>query len=145
MQKIIFLIVVFGLFVSGCGISSEQPQIRDLQLSFDGSSCTFEGPEELSSGPISLTFYNNSDTLASMNFMWHSSGKSVQDMIDYLGDDPSTIHKPDWVQDLYTWERVLPGNSITLNLDLEEGIYTILCARRIPFAVWFGTGLEVYE
>ncbi len=114
-----------------------------LQLTFDGVSCTYEGPTELTPGPVELLFYNESEGSAATNMVSIDEGYTIQDVIDDLGPEPSTGHHPSWTRELGTWRSIVPGESHHWEGDLEMGLYAMVCARLSPLGVWFGTGLTV--
>lgn len=115
-----------------------------LSVTYGVEDCVYEGPTLLKAGPATVRFHNDGDMRAAMNFMRHDDGKSIQDMIDYLGEEPSSRHAPSWVQDLGTWEFIGVGNDLKWKFDLEPGVYTMVCQRATGY-VWFGTGLTVVE
>lgn len=116
---------------------------RTLNLIFDGESCIYKGPTELTPGPVELFFYNNSGGMAAVNFLMHLEGKTVQDVIDYIGEEPTLKHAPAWTQELGTYEMINSGDMHDWEGNLEPGIYHMVCVRIVPFGVWFGTGLTV--
>lgn len=123
--------------------SCEEVEGNCLELSFDGESCTYEGPMDLKTGPVTLLFLNESETNAYAGLVRLTGDKTVQDFIDYNGEEPSTRGAPTWVQALYAYRDVPTGESNTWEGFLEPGIHTIVCGRVLPHGVWFGTGLTV--
>lgn len=123
------------------------PQVTadTLLLTFDGDSCTYEGPTELSPGPVELIFLNKGEGPAAVNMVSIDEGYTIQDVIDDLGLEPSTGHHPDWTRELGTWRQTAPGESHRWEGDLEAGLYAMVCVRLSPLGVWFGTGLTVAE
>lgn len=83
-----------------------------LELSFDGESCTYEGPTSFKGGPVTqqfyknsegvtpvtLKFYNDSKGMAAVNLMRHTGDETIQDMIDYIGEEPGTVKAPLWTK-----------------------------------------------
>ena len=116
-----------------------------LQLSFDGESCTYEGPTDLKTGPVTLLFLNESEGSAAVNLVRHTGDETIQDMIDYIGEEPTTKHHPSWTRELGTWRSVPPGESHTWEGVLEPGIHTMVCARLLPLGVWHGGGFTVKD
>ncbi len=140
--------VALALVLVSCGGSDE----ATLRIAFDGSNCTYEGPTELTAGPVSVDFVNESDSVFRVNLMRHTGDETVQEMVDYLGPEPSEKHQPSWVRDLGTWEfpvwtedwPAFAGRTVRWEGDLEPSIYTMICASVHPtYGVWFGTGLTV--
>ena len=114
-----------------------------LHLTFDGESCTYEGPTELTPGPVELRFYNESETGAAVNFLQLLEGKTYQDVIEHTGPEPSTKHAPSWARELGSWSTTLAGGGSNWKGDLEPASYFMVCARVFPLAVWLRTGLTV--
>jgi hypothetical protein len=133
------------------------PASGPFRLTFDGEKCTYEGPTELKAGPVLIDFVNETEEAAAgewrlpvlnVNLMRHTGDETVQDMIDYLGPDPSTRHQPSWVSNPQPapWDSpVFPGQTVNWEGNLEPGTYTMICALLGPFGVWFGTGLIVED
>ena len=116
-----------------------------LRLTFDGESCTYEGPTDLTAGPVALVFLNESEGRAAVNLMRHRLDKTIQDLINYIGEEPSTKHAPSWTREVGTWNPIPAGESDRWEGDLEPGIHTMVCAGLGPLLVWFGTGLTVED
>jgi len=148
------LFAVFGLLSTACGGSSPGLTFDSARLTFDGENCTYEGPTELKAGPVTIELVNEMEEAAvgefrndsQVNLMRHTGGESIQDMIDYLGPEPSTRHQPFWVSnpEPQPWNFPLyAGRTFSWEGSLEPGTYTLICARATPFGVWFGTGLII--
>lgn len=123
--------------------SCEEVEGICLDLTFDGENCTYEGPTELTSGPVTLFFNNKSEGAAAVNFLMLLEGKTVEDVIEYTGEEPTTKHHPSWSRELGTWMPIVAGKSQHWEGELEPGDYFMVCARLSPLGVWLGTGLTV--
>ena len=112
------------------------------KLTFDGERCTYQGPTDLKSGSVTLLFNNKSGVNAVVGLLRHTRDKTIQDMIDYMGEEPTTKHSPIWTQSLL--ERSIPDDtSFAWEGLLDAGIHTMVCVGGSPQGVWFGTGLTV--
>jgi len=143
--KICLFILILTLIV-GCTSLPTCDDIEGtcLELTFDGENCTYEGPTELNTGTVKILFRNKSESTASAILAFYREGKTVQDMIDYNGPEPTTKDAPSWAKILAGFERIYAGESETLERNLKDiGTYTLLCWRKYPHAVWLGTGLNV--
>ena len=139
--------------------SSEEAKWDYLELSFDGESCTYEGPTSFKGGPVTqqfyntegtapvtLKFYNNSEGMAAVNLIRPKGEETIQDMIDYFGEEPSTLHAPYWTNSVAgVYGGTNAGESRIWEGELEPGLYSMVCVRFTPFGVWVGTGLEVVD
>lgn len=121
-----------------------------LTLNFNGESCAYTGPTELKPGPVTLIFQNKSDGWAATNLISLMGDKTLQDVIEYNGEEPSTKHAPSWsvsVPDV--WKEIEAGESRIWKGSLEPGIHALVCARTPPWpesiGVWLGTGLTVED
>lgn len=129
----------------GCGAGETPVSGGEMHLTFDGESCTFEGPTYLKAGPATLHFHNDSEIMAAVNLMRHKGDETIQDAIEYIGEEPFTGHAASWTEDLGTWQAILAGERLTWEGELEPGIHHMVCAGIQPYGVWFGTGLVVVE
>lgn len=59
------------------------------QLTFTGSDCVNEGPAEATAGIVTFDYVNDSDGGANVFVALLDEGKTVQDVIDALGPEPS--------------------------------------------------------
>ncbi|MGD8753746.1 MAG: hypothetical protein PVG14_20115 [Anaerolineales bacterium] len=117
-----------------------------LELTFDGESCTYEGPTEFKTVPVTLLFFNESDRIAATNMIRLLEDKTLQDVVDYNGDEPSTKHRPSWSVEIPgVWKEIKSGDSHIWNGVLEPGTHAIVCARIMPFGVWLGSGFRVED
>jgi hypothetical protein len=149
MKKTAFHVALFVLFIlasimSACRSEIEPVSNGELHLTFTGDDCIYEGPTLLKAGPVTLHFDNQGDMLAAVNLMRHLEGKTIQDMIDYLGEEPFVGHQPTWVEDLETWLYINAGESLTWEGVLEPSVYSMVCGR-VTGNIWYGTGLTVVE
>lgn len=124
--------------------SCEEVEGNCLELTFDGESCTYKGPTDLKAGPVTLFFHNESEGRAAVNLLAHTGDETIQDAIDYIGEEPTTKHHPGWTRELGTWRTVSPDESHTWEGVLEPGIYHMVCAS-FSEGGWFGTGLTVED
>jgi hypothetical protein len=124
--------------------STPTAEIPHLELTFDGESCIYEGPTEINPGVATFSFINNSEGVAAANMIILDEGKTIQDVIDHNGPEPSQKHAPVWSSDVpYIWEEINPGEIHTWEGRLWPGLHALVCARIEPLGVWFGTGITV--
>jgi hypothetical protein len=132
--------------------SCEEEEVTCLELTFDGESCTYEGPTLLKPGPVMLYFHNDSEGPAGMNLGKHTGDETIQDYIDYRGEEPWTEKGPSWVLPLGVYRRVPASGSQRWEGDLEPGTYSMVCVE-LPregtfggtYTTWFGTGLTIED
>ena len=139
------LLLIVALLMTACGSGDKAVSDGELLLTFDGDSCTYEGPKFLKAGPVTLNFFNESEGGAAVNLVRHTGDETIQDMIDTFVEEPSTGHAPSWTSEVGTWHPIRAGESYTWEGALEPGIHSMVCARIGPLGVWFGTGLTVVD
>lgn len=133
-------LVILVLFLVGCGASEAE---TTLQLTFDGESCTYEGPTTLKAGLVTLLFLNESDGWAGTNLVMPLGDKTLQDLIDLFGEEPSQQHAPSWSFSIPgVWKEINAGESHFWEGALEPGSYILVCAKTVawpePINVWIG-------
>jgi len=123
--------------------SCEEVEGNCMMLSFDGETCMYHGPTEFNSGPVTLIFRNESGGPAAANLVRHTGVETIQDMIDYIGEEPSSsAHRPSWTRELGTWDLIGSGRVYTWQGVLEPGIHTMVCDSP-RYGIWFGGGFAV--
>lgn len=147
-RKALVLLVVPALLMTACAAAGEGNTEDILRLTFDGESCTYDGPTDLKPGLVTLIFLNESDDWAATNMIRLLGDKTLEDLISYNGEEPSQHHAPSWSVDIPgVWREIRSGESHTWEGVLEPGIHALVCARTLPWpeplGVWLGTGLTV--
>jgi hypothetical protein len=122
--------------------SCEEVEGACLSLTLDGESCTYEGPTELGPGPVALLFSNHGEGMAAGNLLMFVDGKTLEDLIEYNGEEPTPRHYPDWAQRMSTWKGIAPGRIHHWEGELESGDYAMVCTS-FTVGTWLGTGLMV--
>lgn len=138
------LLLIGALLMTACGSGDKVVSDGELLLTFDGDSCTYEGPTLLIAGPVTLIFVNESEGGATVNLVRHAGDETIQDMIDTFDEEPSTGHHPGWTREIHS-KAVPHSEGHTWEGALEPGIHSMLCIRQAPYGVWFGTGLTVVD
>ena len=128
-----------------------------LELTFDGESCTYEGPTDLKLGPVTLIFHNESDEWAETNMIRILGDKTLQDVILRVGEEPSEHEAAHiWRWFAPSWWFTIPGvdkrelgagESQFWEGVLEPGIHALFCVRHPPYpeplGVWLAGGFTV--
>jgi hypothetical protein len=125
--------------------SCEEAEGICLEVTFDGDSCIYEGPSRLHAGPVTLFFHNESGSSAAVNLVRHIGDETIQDVIDYIGEEPSTKHHPSWTEELGTASITDRSETHTWEGVLEAGIHHMVCYTVRPFGGWFGAGFTVED
>jgi hypothetical protein len=120
------------------------PEATELRLTFDGETCTYEGPTEPQPGPVELIYVNDSEGEAWVALNRHNGDETIQDAIDHFGPSPSPTPCPYWKTDVAR-SSAAPGDTYRWEGDLQAATHHLVCYRNPPLEVWFGTGLTVEE
>jgi hypothetical protein len=139
------LLLMVALLMTACSSVEEPVSNAELLLTFDGVNCTYEGPTLLKAGPATFQFNNNAEEFAAADLAIHRGDETIQDAIDYVGEEPSTVYRPTWAFGLGIYQAVSAGESLHRELDLKSGTYQMVCINMDPHLVWFGTGLTVVD
>ncbi|WP_062206003.1 hypothetical protein [Demequina salsinemoris] len=146
------LVALVAAALAGCGpgdgISAEDYTIDgvvQLDVTFDGADCVYDGPAELPAGPAHLTFHNDGDAYGATNLVGLDEGYTIQDVIDDIGPEPGRSHHPEWTFEKGTYYPTAPGAVYEWDGKLEPGLYAIACTYSEPLQVWFGAGLTVTD
>jgi hypothetical protein len=142
-QGLLFVLTIAML--AGCSPSTETPEIN---LTFDGETCQYEGPDVIPEGEVIIILNNRSEYELSLWAARLDEGRKWQDMLDYIGTPGSSVELPSWAE----WRVIaakVPDNPNASVYTLDEGLYAInccTCGEVIgPRGVWPGAPLEVKE
>jgi hypothetical protein len=111
------------------------------QLTFDGSTCVYEGPQEVTAGAVVVELVNDSDGTANVFVGLLDEGTTVQDVVDALGPEPSTGSGVSGVSDMGGQNPAGAGETMRWEAGLAAGEYLVTCNRRGN--VWHGGGFTV--
>jgi hypothetical protein len=114
------------------------------QLTFNGSDCRYEGPEEVTAGVVAVEYVNDSDGTSSVLVALLDEGTTAQDVI---ADDDETAGpfqiERRGLSDMGGQDPASAGETVLWEAGLAAGEYFVTCTTRA--GVWFtsGTGLTV--
>ena len=139
------------LMVGACGDSDETSSDDTVastaevrQLTFTGSDCVYDGPEEVTAGVVTVELVNDSDGLANVFVGRLDDGKTVQDLEDVFGSEPRRGPLEPFVSDMGGQNPAKPGETIRWESNLTAGTYVTSCIRSNTGA-WFGGGFTVVD
>ncbi len=139
MQKPMASLMAVGLLLlAACGSTEvADSDSRVVQLTFDG--------EQLSAGEgqVEVVFHNES---SEDSFFWFGrldEGRTTQEMIDYIAEDPSR-HAPSWTVEVWAQERILANSSsIPIMRTVAPGLHHLWCGPSSTQFAYFGGELTV--
>jgi hypothetical protein len=146
-MTLVIVAILATLLLAACASGDDGIEDGVLRLTFDGESCTYEGPTTLKAGPATLHFYNNSEVVAAVNLVRHTGDETIQDVIDYIGEEPTNKKDaPVWTTSVIgVWGDTQDGETRTWEGELEPGLHHMVCFSLYPYGGWFGTGLMVED
>lgn len=118
------------------------------RLTFDGSTCVYEGPVEVTAGVVVVEFVNDSDGTSNVFVGLFDEGKTIQDLAEFRGLDELEPgeplppgNKPNWVIDMGAQRPASAGDTLRWEANLAAGQYVASClGNREAF---FGSGFTV--
>lgn len=122
--------------------------VEMLRLTFNGEDCIYEGPTELTPGPVELIFTNEDEEYAIfVDLEVLDEGKTLQDMIDSIGPEPAQPSMSvGWAHSVFGRSRVNSGETRSWARDLESGLYTMVCTRvSAPTLHWYAGGITIQD
>ncbi len=140
---VIIVGVVAFAFVANDGTDVAGSDSRVVELTFDGEQCIYEGPSVLSEGEVEVVFNNESSEETVFWFGRLDEGRTTQDVIDYVADDP-TAHAPSWWFGVWG-QDFMPANSSSIPVmrTVAPGLHTLACGPASPQHAYFGGELTV--
>jgi hypothetical protein len=134
------------LLLAACGSTEvADSDSRVVQLTSDGEQCIYEGPSVLSAGEgqVEVVFHNES---SEESFFWFGrldEGRTTQEMIDYIADDP-TAGPPSWTVDVWLQARIdANSSSIPVMRTVAPGLHNLVCGPASTLHGYFGGELTV--
>ena len=148
---ILFLVLTVTLVACGDEVEPtpcDEVEGTCLYLQWDGENCDYIGPSEIDAGPVTFIFQNGSqgDRIPANRvfaiLLRHDEGKTVQDMVDYIGEDHGS--GPSWVTSMPgSHSSAWPGDSFSASGDLEPGLHTLICLPALED--YFGGAVTVVK
>ncbi len=117
------------------------------QVTFDGSECVYSGPEEVTTGAVTIELINNTDNTVGLSVGSIGEGKTIEDAFDDWGVDmPKIGGKPNWITDTGWQPWAQPGETMEWEANLAAGPHIAICGTTEPTrAGWWGGGFTVVD
>ncbi len=142
---VIIVGVAVFVFVADDGTDLAGSDSRVVQLTFDGEQCIYEGPSVLSAGQgqVEVVFHNESSEESFFDFGRLDEGRTTQELIDYIAEDPSRDAAP-WDVRVWGQDRIAANSSsIPVMRTVAPGPHHLLCGPATPSYIYFGGELTV--
>jgi hypothetical protein len=144
-SALLFMVILTSVALLGC-TNGLKP--NEATLSFDGTNCTYHGPDVVPAGDMKITLTNTSEYDGDIWIVKLDEGRTWQEMLDFIGVPGSNVHPPEWTDGTIIKGDV-PDNPDAQIFQLSKGTYVINCCtcNEIlgPKGVWPGAPLEVTE
>ncbi len=143
---VIIVGVVAFAFVDGDDTDVAGSDSRVVQLTFDGEQCTYEGPSVLSAGQgqVEVVYHNESAEDAWFFFGRLDEGKTTQDMIDDIAENPTRSTPPSWTVNVWNKSKIPADSSTTpVPRTVTPGVHNLVCGSETPPYAYFGGELTV--
>ena len=109
-----------------------------LFFHFDGEVCTYVGPSNLKSGPVTILYHNESQK-GSLGALFILTGDtSLDDVVERFSEEPLTGHGSSTWREMYFRGNTRPGESYTWEGTLDAGGHFLICTRIVPHGAWLG-------
>ena len=129
--------------------SAPTTEVPVAEITFDGQSCQYEGPEVVREGKLVIVVNDLTDDPAfHMHFFRFHEGKTWQDLLDYIQivveAGTSSPPPPPWTTSMGIGALV-EDNPNARSFTLRPGLYGSVCARHngVPEVLWTGAPFEV--
>lgn len=99
----------------------------EVQVTFDGSSCSYTGPSDVSQGSVGVDVVNDSETGSGALLLRLAAGATFDDVVDAHQPEPYLGEPLDFAEPAGAVGRVQPGGSGSSTFPVETGDYVLLC------------------
>ena len=150
--RVILCFLISGLLLFGC---SPAAGVQDIEITFDGERCQYEGPEAIVEGQVVMILNDPTDhENLHLHVATFAEGKTWQDLVKFyeeLGQIDTDVGPPQWVGDIEPTsvdgdpsKRFQKRYFREWEFSLEAGSYGIMCAaHRGVKGDWLAAPLEV--
>ncbi len=144
------LLLCCVFLLASCGAATE---IQDIEITFDGERCHYDGPEVSAEGQVIIILHNPTDhEHLHLHLFTFAEGYTWQDMVELQGGTTTPGPAPHWAHAISPTS--LDGEASTnlfkeryyqeWEFSLDPGSYGILCAAHAdPRGIWLAAPLEV--
>ncbi len=136
------------LVLTACG-SDESADDGPLTLTFDGSSCVYDGPDTLSPGPTEFSFSNETEEIATHAIVHITADDITLEDIQQLSEsDPEWTGDPgslgeDAAEIVSGGTTTMPDRSTESTVELTAGPYYFVCMYNSLENFTYGGGITV--
>jgi hypothetical protein len=103
-----------------------------LTVTWDGDTCAYGGPTELTPGVVLIEIVNDTDDDAGTEMVRIDDGSTFEDFVEALQPEPDLGDVPDFVSQGYGQTFASAGDVGTIRSVLDEGEYALVCLQTPP-------------
>ena len=130
------------VLLAACG-SDDTDDAGAVEISFNGESCEYLGPERLPTGATDFAFTNESDIVASGVVLQITDDRTYADVEELSRSDPEWNGDEEWSELVSPAASVASGNSYEWVSDLAEGSHYVVCLDGALESFFYGGGFTV--
>ena len=114
-----------------------------LEITFDGSTCTYRGPDRLDAGPSDFSFVNDSAFTAIGVVLVITDDRTYDDVEELSRSDPAWNGDDEWADLISPSAGVPSGRSYEWVTDLGAGSHYVVCMDNALERFFYGGGFTV--
>lgn len=115
-----------------------------VTLTFEGETCTYDGPSEAAAGTVELTFVNNTEGYGTAELFGLDEGYSHEDAVAALAERTDGGW-PSWMREIGAYDLTPAGETNVWTKDLDPGAYAAFCVDTSPKEAFAAGGLTLTE
>ena len=123
------LVVMLGIIAGACGDDGQDEASSTLQVTFDGTDCTYSGPEEVSESDIGVRVDNRSEEAVTLDVFRLQEGNTFDDLVAHIG--AGSAETPTWAR-LVGSMPTSAGETANFGMALSAGNYALVCSTDLP-------------
>ena len=105
------------------GTGSEQAL---LTVTFDGTSCSYDGPSEIGAGVATIEAVNDSEVYTEVGIARLDEGSAFDDFVAFYQPEPEIVDSPDFATPIAAVPAE-PGQTGSDDVTLEAGQHALVC------------------
>jgi hypothetical protein len=130
------------VLLAACG-SDDADEAGAVEITFDGASCEYRGPDRLPTGMADFAFLNESDIVASGVVLLITDDRTYDDVEELSRSDPDWNGDEEWSELVSPAASVAPGNTYEWVTDLAAGRHYVVCLDADLESFFYGGGFTV--
>ena len=112
---------------AGADEQEEQREEVAVTVTFDGTTCAYDGPSELSPGVLAVEFINDNDVGGGALLLLLDDDATFDEFVDAHQPEPYLGEPLDFAEPSGTVGRVQPNDDSSSTFPVDTGKYVLLC------------------